>query len=69
MTFFTRSISNRTKRNIFKLKEWRFRLDVKGKFFTQGVVRYWNRLPREVMNALPLEVFRARLGGALDNQI
>ena len=36
-----------------------------GKFFTESVVRYWNRLPRH--NAQSLEVFKARLDGALGN--
>jgi len=34
-----------------------------------GVVRYWNRLPREVVDALSLEVFKARLDGALSNPV
>jgi len=40
-----------------------------GKIFTERVVRCCNRLPREVMDALSLEVFKARWDGALGNQI
>ena len=40
-----------------------------GKFFTIRVVRCWNRLPREVVDALSLEVFRARLDGTLGSLI
>ena len=52
-----------------KLKEGRFRLDVRGKFFTMRVVRCWNRLPREVVDALSLEVFKAMLDGALGSLV
>ena len=52
-----------------KLKEGRFRLDLRGKFFTEGMVRCWNRLPREIVDALNLEVFKARLDGALGSLV
>ena len=55
--------------NGFKLEEGKFRLDIRKKFFTVRVVRHWNRLPSEAVNAPTLEVFKARLDGALSNLV
>ncbi|KFO72515.1 hypothetical protein N303_09558, partial [Cuculus canorus] len=51
--------------NGFKLEGGRFRLDIRKKFFTMGVVRHWNTLPKEALDAPSLEAFQPRLDGAL----
>ena len=51
------------------MREGRFRLDIRGKYFIERVVRCWNRLPREVVGASSLEVFKARLAGALGSLV
>ncbi|KGL97090.1 hypothetical protein N301_03619, partial [Charadrius vociferus] len=66
---FTRACSDRMRGNGYKLEEGRFRLNIRKKFFTLRVVRHWNRLPREVVGAPSLEVFKARLDTALGNLV
>jgi len=64
---FSRICCDKTRENGFKVKEGRFNLDRRRKFFTVRVVKHWNRLPREVVAAPSLEMFKVRLGGALSN--
>jgi len=66
---FERVDNSRTRGNGFKLKEGRFRLGIRGKFFTRSVVSCWNGLSREVVDAPSLKVFKARLDGALGNLV
>lgn len=59
---FTRARSDRTSGNGFKLKEGRFRLDTRKKYFTVT-------LPREVVDVPSMEVFKVRLDGGLSNLV
>ena len=36
-------------------------MDLRMKFFPERLVRHWNRLPKEVVDAASLEAFKARL--------
>ncbi|KFV70171.1 hypothetical protein N307_08689, partial [Dryobates pubescens] len=51
--------------NGLKAEEGRFKMEIRKKFFPVRVVRHWNRLPREAVDAPTLEVFKASLDEAL----
>lgn len=47
---FNRACCSRTKCNSFEFKDNKFSLDGKNECFMMGVMKRWNRLPREAVD-------------------
>ncbi|KFZ64992.1 hypothetical protein N338_01442, partial [Podiceps cristatus] len=52
-----------------ELHQGKFRLDIQKHFFTERVIRHWNRLPMETVESPFLEVFQRRVEVALRNMV
>ena len=59
-------LSDRTIGNGHRLKYRKFHVNIK-KNFTMRVIKYWHRLPREVVESLSFEILKTQPGMVLNN--
>jgi len=55
--------------NGLKLHQGRFRLDIRRNFFTERMVRLWNRLPMALVESPSLEAFEEHADVAFQDMV
>ena len=55
--------------SVSKVCQGRFRVDIGKHFFTERMVKHWNRLPKEVVDVPSPSVFKRHLDNALNDMV
>lgn len=62
---FHQAATDRTRGHSLNLRQGKYRVDIRKKFFTEVIIKYWNTLPGEVVESPSLDIFKQRLDVAL----